>query len=78
MAQKYTALYGPSDDNAFWPGHLLDKLRLCMPGETPATVRPAAAFTSVKKEKKIYPGYDNNLKSWPLSAGGYLQMAPIK
>ena len=74
LAQKYTHLHGHSDDNAFWPGHLLDKLRLHMPNADP---KSATVFSSVKAEKKIYPGFDNNLRSWAQNDSGFIQVGVV-
>ncbi|XP_041347497.1 EF-hand calcium-binding domain-containing protein 12-like [Gigantopelta aegis] len=66
------------DSNAFWPGHLLDKLRLCMPpydGAAPSTDNRHAIFHEVKKTKRCNHGYDNNMKWWPPGRNGYVQYA---
>ena len=64
-----------ADDNAFWPGQLLDKLRLCMPQNEP---RASAVFTNVRQERKVYPGYNNDLNTWAVNDSGYVQYGTIK
>lgn len=70
LPTRFTQLNSKVDSNAFWPGQLLKKLRLCMPDTNPKT---DSVFVSVKREKKIYPGNDNNLKNWPINDSGYIQ-----
>ena len=70
MDTRYTQLNNKVDDNAFWPGQLLNKMRLCMP-DTDAN--SGSVFHSVKSEKKVYPGYNNDLLNWPTNDSGYLQ-----
>lgn len=43
-----------SNDNNFWPGHLLDKIRLYLP-ETEAG-RAHALFSYVRSTKPVCPG----------------------
>ena len=65
-----------SSPNAFWPGQLLDKLRLHMPNPEP---KAGAVFNTVQRpsEKRIYPGYNNDLKTWPINNSGYVQYGSI-
>ena len=70
LGSKYTELYGKSNENAFWPGHLLDKIRLCMPNSEP---KYSSVFRTVKAEKKTNLGYNNDLRTWPVSDEGYIQ-----
>lgn len=74
LAQKFSHIHGKSDNNAFWPGHLLNKLRLYMPNSKP---KSQTVFNSIKKEKKVYHGYDNNLRGWAQNDSGYVQMGII-
>lgn len=74
LAQKFTDIHGTSNDNAFWPGHLLSKIRLYMPNVEP---KSATMFNSVKQEKKVYPGFDNNLRGWPQNNAGYVQIGVV-
>ena len=69
MATRYTQIHGRVDQNAFWPGHLLHKVRLCMPH---TETKSGSFFTAVKKENKIYPGY-NDLLNWTANDSGYIQ-----
>ncbi|KAK4815196.1 hypothetical protein QYF61_021815 [Mycteria americana] len=43
-----------SNDNNFWPGHLLDKIRLYQPEMEPG--RAHALFSYVRSSKPICPG----------------------
>ena len=68
--------YEACDDSSFWPGKLLDKLRLCMPPYDASHKRPpgvASVFQQVgRSAKRVYPGHDNDLNLWPVQHGGYL------
>nr|XP_009862249.2 EF-hand calcium-binding domain-containing protein 12-like isoform X2 [Ciona intestinalis] len=73
--------------NAFWPGHLMDKLRLCL---SPCTSHPLPAcdaarskntsFYQVKKKPhnghRANYGYDNNEKTWPTD-GKYVKYGNV-
>ncbi|KAK6176363.1 hypothetical protein SNE40_014663 [Patella caerulea] len=78
-ASKFNRLNTKSDENAFWPGQVLQKLRLCMPPYDQAhrTDSSHSIFTSVKDEKKSNPGYNNDISWWPLSDQGYIQNGNI-
>ena len=67
---------GRTDPNAFWPGQLLDKLRLCMDSER----KTNSVFTTVTRDQRgrANPGYDNNLNTWSVSDAGYVQYGEIK
>ncbi|XP_022101225.1 EF-hand calcium-binding domain-containing protein 12-like isoform X2 [Acanthaster planci] len=75
LAKRYVTVDGAGvDPNVFWPGHLLDKLHLCMPG----TDRPDtdSIFTSTRSTtQRAYPGYNNDLRWWPVSEHGYMMPA---
>ncbi|XP_069499555.1 EF-hand calcium-binding domain-containing protein 12 isoform X3 [Ambystoma mexicanum] len=58
------------ENNAFWPGHLLDKLRIYLPNMTPTPGN--ALFYYAKPKKAIYPAKYNNDRSWPMSDQGYV------
>ncbi|XP_064633040.1 EF-hand calcium-binding domain-containing protein 12-like [Lineus longissimus] len=77
FAARYKDLHG-CDMNAFWPGHLLDKLRLCMPpydSHKPAGV--TAMFQPIMREKKIYHGYDNDINTLPVGDNGHSQFTCV-
>ncbi|XP_050412422.1 uncharacterized protein LOC126827227 [Patella vulgata] len=78
-ASKFNRLNTKSDENAFWPGQVLQKLRLCMPPYNQAhqTDSSHSIFTSVKDTKKSNPGYNNDISWWPLSDQGYIQNGNI-
>ncbi|XP_078487461.1 uncharacterized protein LOC100179680 [Ciona intestinalis] len=73
--------------NAFWPGHLLDKLRLCL---SPCTSHPLPAcdaarskntsFYQVKRKPhnghRANYGYDNNERTWPTD-GKYVKYGNV-
>ena len=70
---SFTHSSGVSDDNAFWPGHLLDKIRMHMPDSYP---KVSNFFNTVILEKKIYPGYENKI-NWAQNGAGYIQMGVV-
>lgn len=72
-ATRYIDLHGSIDDNAFWPGHLLDKIVLCMP-EPPQ--QGSSIFHSTKQKKRTNIGYNNDLRTFPINRG-YVQYATI-
>ncbi len=75
LAKRYVTLDGAGvDPNAFWPGHLLDKIRLCVTDEDkPQT---DSIFTSTRTtRRRAYPEYNNHLKWWPISDQGYMMPA---
>ncbi|XP_038047773.1 EF-hand calcium-binding domain-containing protein 12-like isoform X2 [Patiria miniata] len=75
LGKRYVTLDGAGvDPNAFWPGQLLDKICLCMPGiDKPST---DSIFTSKRSTThRAYPGYNNDLKWWPISEQGYMMPA---
>ncbi|XP_033647564.1 EF-hand calcium-binding domain-containing protein 12-like [Asterias rubens] len=75
LAKRYVTLDGGGvDPNAFWPGHLLDKIRLCVTDEDkPQT---DSIFTSTRTtRRRAYPEYNNHLKWWPISDQGYMMPA---
>lgn len=74
FAVRYKQLHGGVDDNAFWPGHLLDKLRLCMPPYDKPTLEPGsrALFQQTRGEIPVNQGYAS-LDTWQANDGGYIQ-----
>ncbi|XP_054554750.1 EF-hand calcium-binding domain-containing protein 12 isoform X2 [Talpa occidentalis] len=57
--------------NFFWPGHLLDKLRLYLP--TVTTDRSLALFSCVHRQPPIYSYHSNHW--WPIRNKNYLTYA---
>ena len=70
LAVRYSKLHGHTDDNVFWPGHLLDKIRQYMPHREPTS---SAVFTHVKPTKKAYPQQVDHPGAWKISDYGYIQ-----
>jgi len=68
-------MHGTTNGNAFWPGQLLDKLRLCMPpyDKPELADQTQILFSSVKKEKSVYPGKQRENGAWPLNDQGMYQ-----
>lgn len=74
LATRYVNVHGKSDRNVFWPGHVLDRLRLFMGPDG----RPESPiFHSTRQEKRANHGYNNDLRCWPMNARGYVQYASI-
>ncbi|KAL8212642.1 UNVERIFIED_CONTAM: hypothetical protein K2H54_054174, partial [Gekko kuhli] len=65
MRKMFGFLNPKTDANSFWPGHLLDKLRLYLPqmkcdeGE--------ALFSHVSRTRPVYPCIYHPHRSWPIS-----------
>ena len=74
LAVRYSKLHGTTDDNAFWPGHLLDKIQLYMPKREPFS---NSVFTQVKPTKKAYPQQVNQPGGWKVSDFGYVQYGSL-
>ncbi|XP_062441787.1 EF-hand calcium-binding domain-containing protein 12 [Rhea pennata] len=68
--QKKIAHVSESNDNNFWPGHLLDKICLYLPSAEPG--RAHALFSYVHSTKPVYHGIYNPERSWLVSDQGYL------
>ncbi|XP_045164216.2 EF-hand calcium-binding domain-containing protein 12-like [Mercenaria mercenaria] len=68
LAIRYQHLHGSTDGNAFWPGHLLDKVRLCMPPyDQPGTRdKEAAIYRRVHRTPAVNYGYDP-VDVWPIN-----------
>ncbi|XP_060081393.1 EF-hand calcium-binding domain-containing protein 12-like [Ylistrum balloti] len=75
LAIRYQQLHGTTNQNAFWPGHLLDKVRLCMPPYSEPQIADGAhsLFTHVKGEQSVYPGLQRENSAWPVNDNGYVQ-----
>uniref|UniRef100_A0A8C0G2L5 EF-hand calcium binding domain 12 n=1 Tax=Chelonoidis abingdonii TaxID=106734 RepID=A0A8C0G2L5_CHEAB len=67
---KWSNLNYKSHDNNFWPGHLLDKLRIYLPQIAPN--QEHALFSYVRPTPPVYPGVYNPHRSWPISDQGYV------
>ncbi|CAH1265016.1 EFCAB12 [Branchiostoma lanceolatum] len=66
------------DDNAFWPGQLLDKMRLCMCPEDKPPAESHTLFHNTRHKPPSNWGYDNNDRTWPISDSGYVQYGHIE
>ncbi|XP_077981710.1 EF-hand calcium-binding domain-containing protein 12-like [Glandiceps talaboti] len=75
LEKRYVVLSGKVDNDAFWPGYMLDKIRLCLDKPDHA-IGPATVFQSTAQNKPTNLGYNNNLQSWPASAQ-YVQYGDI-
>lgn len=62
-------------ENAFWPGHLLDKMRLAMPpyDKPPTRDKENSIFTRVHRTKAVNYGYEPT-DVWPQNEDGYTQI----
>jgi hypothetical protein len=65
----------PSDThpNHFWPGHLLDKLRLYLP--TVAKDQSLAIFSCVEHKPPAYPAIYHSKNYWPMKDFSYMTHA---
>ncbi|XP_067400468.1 EF-hand calcium-binding domain-containing protein 12 [Emydura macquarii macquarii] len=70
LYMKLSSRSGKSHDNNFWPGHLLDKLRIYLPQIEPN--QEQALFSYVHPTLPVYPGIYNPHRSWPISDQGYV------
>ncbi|XP_069062420.1 EF-hand calcium-binding domain-containing protein 12 [Pleurodeles waltl] len=70
LKRKFPHLCSVPHVNAFWPGHLLDKLRIYIPHMTPTP--GDAIFSHIKPKPGSYPGIYNNTHTWPVSDQGYV------
>lgn len=75
LAIRYQQLHGSSDSNAFWPGQLLDKLRLCMPPYDKPELpdQSGIVFQKVKERKLTNLGKARDYSAWPVNDQGYVQ-----
>ena len=74
LATRYVNIHGHTDDNAFWPGHLLDKLELCMPDRVPLQ---SSILHCTRQQKRVNMGMNNDLRIWPVHELGYVQYGSI-
>ncbi|EDM02139.1 rCG29671 [Rattus norvegicus] len=72
---KSKRLRGPSrtHPNHFWPGHLLDKLRLYLP--TVARDRSLAIFSCIEHKPPAYSAVYNSKDWWPMKDLNYMTYA---
>ncbi|KAL4226312.1 EF-hand calcium binding domain 12 [Mactra antiquata] len=72
---KYQHLHGSTNANAFWPGHLLDKVRLCMPPYNKQAVRDkeSSLYTRIHRTPAVNYGYDP-VDVWPTNSSMYTQV----
>nr|XP_006132888.1 EF-hand calcium-binding domain-containing protein 12 [Pelodiscus sinensis]XP_025045353.1 EF-hand calcium-binding domain-containing protein 12 [Pelodiscus sinensis] len=70
LHMKWSNLSCRSNDNNFWPGHLLDKLRIYLPQIK--TNQEHALFSYIHPTPPAYPGIYNPHHSWPVSDQGYV------
>ena len=72
---KAKRISGPSytDPNYFWPGHLVDKLRLYLP--TVARDQSQAIFSCVERTRHAYPAKYHSKDWWPMKDGTYMTHA---
>ncbi|XP_022302015.2 EF-hand calcium-binding domain-containing protein 12-like [Crassostrea virginica] len=75
LAIRYQQLHGSSDSNAFWPGQLLDKLRLCMPPYDKPELpdQSGIMFHNVKDRKLTNLGKARDYSAWPVNEKGFVQ-----
>ncbi|XP_021020380.1 EF-hand calcium-binding domain-containing protein 12 isoform X1 [Mus caroli] len=59
--------------NHFWPGHLLDKLRLYLP--TVAKDQSLAIFSCVERKPPVYPAIYHSKNWWPMKNFSYMTQA---
>ncbi|KAK3102250.1 hypothetical protein FSP39_009912 [Pinctada imbricata] len=78
LAIRYQQLHGSSDNNAFWPGHLLDKIKLCMPPyDKPLDVdkmdMSGVVFHNTRDRIPSNLGKTRENSAWPINESGYIQ-----
>ncbi|XP_048348212.1 EF-hand calcium-binding domain-containing protein 12 [Sphaerodactylus townsendi] len=65
MRKMFRFLNPKTDPNSFWPGHVLDKLRLYLPQMK--RDEGDALFSHVSRAHPVYPGTYHPHRSWPVS-----------
>lgn len=70
LLKMYGFLNPLTHPNSFWPGHLLDKLRLCRPEMQGDEAE--ALFSHVLPEHPVYPAIYSPDRSWPVNDQGYV------
>ncbi|XP_071817485.1 EF-hand calcium-binding domain-containing protein 12-like isoform X2 [Apostichopus japonicus] len=77
LGKRYVKLRETEQEvDPFWPGHLLDKIQLCMDDHSR---RPTDSLYRIRRPQKlIYPGKHNHDKWWPISDRGYMMPGGIE
>ncbi|XP_053155490.1 EF-hand calcium-binding domain-containing protein 12 isoform X2 [Hemicordylus capensis] len=70
MKRIFAFLNPMTDSNSFWPGHLLEKLRLYLPQMERDGGH--AIFHRVSHTRPVYPGTYNPYRNWPVNEQGYV------
>ncbi|XP_074644628.1 EF-hand calcium-binding domain-containing protein 12-like [Tubulanus polymorphus] len=78
LTTHYKDKYGSQNENAFWPGHLENKIKLVIDGPVDSASRVAAAFQPITSGVRSNYGYDNDLNTWPVGANGYVQYGTLE
>ncbi|KAJ8047403.1 EF-hand calcium-binding domain-containing protein 12 [Holothuria leucospilota] len=60
----------------FWPGHLLDKIQLCMDDHSHQPTN--SLFRTKQPSRRVYPGSHNHDRWWPVSEAGYVNPGDIE
>ncbi|XP_039224392.1 EF-hand calcium-binding domain-containing protein 12 [Crotalus tigris] len=69
LRRMYNYLNPLTNPNNFWPGHLLDKLCLCLPESRQD--RSEVLFSHVSHTHPVNPGIHVPHRNWPVSNKGY-------
>lgn len=75
LETRYQQLHGNSENNAFWPGHLLDKIRLCMPPYDkphPSFNSSNALFKNVNNNRRAHVVPIKENSAWPINEYGFI------
>ncbi|KAJ6668294.1 hypothetical protein lerEdw1_015671 [Lerista edwardsae] len=70
LRKMYAHLNPLTTPNSFWPGHLLDKLRLCRPEMQGDEAE--ALFSLVRPPRPVYPATYSPDRSWPINDQRYV------
>ena len=75
LAIRYQHMHGNGSENAFWPGQLLDKVRLAMPPYDKTFVRDKenSMFSRVQRTKAVNYGHEPT-DAWPMDDAGFVQI----
>ncbi|XP_028905782.1 EF-hand calcium-binding domain-containing protein 12 isoform X2 [Ornithorhynchus anatinus] len=68
--ESYTSEDNATHPNFFWPGHLLDKLRLYLP--TQGRERENPLFSWIHQTPPVYPAAYQPIDRWPINYQGYM------
>ncbi|KAM6473489.1 EF-hand calcium-binding domain-containing protein 12 [Liasis olivaceus] len=72
LRRMFAFLNPLTNPNSFWPGHLLDKLRLCLPESRHDGSE--VLFSRVSQTRLIYPGIYNPHHNWPVTNKRYMTL----